>query len=411
MAQKEDNSVTLFRQYLQIRTDHPSPKYGEAIVFLEKLSKDIGLTTFTVSKDAAHPILVSTWEGTDPSLPSLLLNSHTDVVPAVTEKWDLKPFDAEKDANGNIFARGTQDMKCVTIQFLEAIRKMKAAGTRLKRTIHLTFVPDEEIGGEFGMAWFVHTDEFNKLNVGACLDEGLASPNETFTVFYGERSPNWVVIKATGNTGHGSRFIEDTATGKLMSTVHDMLEYREKMYNHLKHDHHECGKPLALGDVVSLNLTMLKAGLDQNLKYSPNVVPTEAEAAFDIRVPPQETEKVDALLKGWVTDRGLEFTQVNNRVANVVTPITPDSVWWSTFKGALESYSPPLKTETQIFPASTDSRFIRAKNIPAFGFSPINNTPILLHDHNEFLNEKVFLDGIDIFVTLITAMANVPPPQ
>jgi hypothetical protein len=27
--------------------------------------------------------------------------------------------------------------------------------------------------------------------------------------------------------------------------------------------------------------------------------------------------------------------------------------------------------------------------IPAFGFSPINRTPILLHDHNEFLSAKV----------------------
>lgn len=38
----------------------------------------------------------------------------------------------------------------------------------------------------------------------------------------------------------------------------------------------------------------------------------------------------------------------------------------------------------------------------------MNNTPILLHDHNEFLNEKTYLRGIDIFVTLITSMANVP---
>ena len=62
---------------------------------------------------------------------------------------------------------------------------------------------------------------------------------------------------------------------------------------------------------------------------------------------------------------------------------------------------------SRIFPAGTDSRYIREVGIPAFGFSPMNNTPVLLHDHNEFLNEKVFLKGIDIFCDVIAEMANV----
>lgn len=41
------------------------------------------------------------------------------------------------------------------------------------------------------------------------------------------------------------------------------------------------------------------------------------------------------------------------------------------------------------------------------GFSPMNNTPILLHDHNEFLNEEVFLRGIGIYYEIIPALANV----
>ena len=45
--------------------------------------------------------------------------------------------------------------------------------------------------------------------------------------------------------------------------------------------------------------------------------------------------------------------------------------------------------------------------IPAIGFSPMNNTPILLHDHDEFLNETVFLRGIDIFTDIIANIADV----
>lgn len=46
---------------------------------------------------------------------------------------------------------------------------------------------------------------------------------------------------------------------------------------------------------------------------------------------------------------------------------------------------------------------------PAIGFSPMNRTPVLLHDHNEFLNEQVFLRGIDIYARLLPALASVPP--
>ena len=37
----------------------------------------------------------------------------------------------------------------------------------------------------------------------------------------------------------------------------------------------------------------------------------------------------------------------------------------------------------------------------------MNNTKVLLHDHNEYLNEKVFMTGIDIFVDIIAEMADV----
>lgn len=49
------------------------------------------------------------------------------------------------------------------------------------------------------------------------------------------------------------------------------------------------------------------------------------------------------------------------------------------------------------------------KGVMAIGFSPINNTPVLLHDHDEFLDEKVFLKGVKIYEQLILNLANVPP--
>jgi aminoacylase len=65
-----------------------------------------------------------------------------------------------------------------------------------------------------------------------------------------------------------------------------------------------------------------------------------------------------------------------------------------------------LKTSVEVFPAGTDAKYVRNQGIPAIGFSPMINTPILLHDHNEFINEKTFLNGIDIYEKLIVDLAN-----
>ena len=39
------------------------------------------------------------------------------------------------------------------------------------------------------------------------------------------------------------------------------------------------------------------------------------------------------------------------------------------------------------------------------------NTPVRLHDHNEFLNEGIFLAGIAHFAAIITSVANTPAKQ
>nr|KAF6473081.1 aminoacylase 1 [Rousettus aegyptiacus] len=186
--ESEHPSVTLFRRYLRIRTVHPDPDYGAAVAFLEERARELGLGCQKVEVAPGFVVTVLTWPGTNPKLSSLLLNSHMDVVPVFKEHWSHDPFEAFKDAEGYIYARGAQDMKCVSIQYLEAVRRLKAEGHRFPRTIHMTFVPDEEVGGYKGMKLFVRRPEFQALRAGFALDEGLANPTDAFTVFYSERS-------------------------------------------------------------------------------------------------------------------------------------------------------------------------------------------------------------------------------
>lgn len=225
-SESEDKAVTLFREYLRIKTVHPKPDYDGAIAFLQRMSAEIDLPFRIVEVSSDRKVVIMTLEGEDPSLSSIMLNSHTDVVPVYPEEWKVDPFSAEKLDNGDIYARGTQDMKSVGIQYLEAVRRLKQAGQKLKRNVHLVFVPDEEIGGLLGMKLFVKHEEFKKLNVGLSLDEGLANPTDAFTVFYGERSPWWVLVRCPGNPGHGSRFIENTAAEKLRKVINNFLDFR-----------------------------------------------------------------------------------------------------------------------------------------------------------------------------------------
>jgi len=68
-----------------------------------------------------------------------------------------------------------------------------------------------------------------------------------------------------------------------------------------------------------------------------------------------------------------------------------------------------LKFVPEVFPAATDSRFLRALGIRALGFSPMRNSEIMLHEDNEYLDESVFLEGIGVYVGLIEALGKQGP--
>lgn len=65
-----------------------------------------------------------------------------------------------------------------------------------------------------------------------------------------------------------------------------------------------------------------------------------------------------------------------------------------------------LQTHVRVFPGATDSCYLREVGIPALGFSPINNTPVLLHNHDEYLGAETYLHGIQVYRKLIPALAD-----
>nr|GME05231.1 aminoacylase-1 [Ipomoea batatas] len=274
-----------FQQYLRINTAHPNPDYASAVSFLTDFANSIPgirskLLYFTSPPN--KPLLLLTWLGSNPGLPSVLFNSHLDSVPAEPTKWSHPPFSAHRSSDGKIFARGAQDDKCVGIQYLLAIKAIQSnsPGFTPLRNVHISFVPDEEIGGFDGMMKFVESQEFKDLNVGFALDEGQASPTDEFRVFYADRIPWHMTIKAVGMPGHGSRLYDNTAMENLMKSVEIISKFREAQFDIVK------AGLAANSEVISVNPVYLKAGTPSPTGFVMNMQSSEAEAGFDIRMPP-----------------------------------------------------------------------------------------------------------------------------
>ena len=386
--------VRKFSEYLCLRTDHLTPDYVTCRLWLLDYISEIGLN-LVVDKEFApgYPVIVASLPGTLPHIPSLLLNSHVDVAPAHPEHWTHDPFGGHVTQDGKVFGRGAQDMKCVGVQHLELLRRIKRGGVQLQRTVYISFVPDEEPLGSRGMKLFCESEEFRALGVGVVLDEGLAREDVAMNAYYGERHLFWATITFKGNPGHGSMFIADTAVGKMTKFLNTALKYREEQQR--KHSGGVC-----ISDVNTINIGMIHGGIQAN------VVPNEFKVTIDCRIRHQEkfTEFKD-LLYSWVDKAGGGHVDIVNQSENENISCTELSdKWWSAILTACQKHS--IQLVPQIFPANTDSRFLRRLGIPCYGFSPINNTPVLLHDQDEWLGVDTFLRGIDILGDVVVEIAN-----
>lgn len=80
-------------------------------------------------------------------------------------------------------------------------------------------------------------------------------------------------FKFSGSTGHGSLLLQNTVGEKIKYIINKMGEFRSKEVAKLTNN-----PELALGDVTTVNLTMLSGGVQNN------VVPPDAKLVYDIRL-------------------------------------------------------------------------------------------------------------------------------
>jgi len=233
-------------------------------------------------------------------------------------------------------------------------------------------------------------------------------------------------VSATGQTGHASRFIDTTAVEQIVAVTNRALSFRQEQKQLLHGGNADCAcshavaaarRKRALGDVTSLNITQLSAGLVAGGQPVINVVPPTAECSFDIRISPEmPPDFMVQKLNAWCEEcsmSGGSLTWENMFKDTMVqehaiTPTDPNiNPWWGKVQSFLEDEC-SMKVEPSIFPAASDSRFLRALGMRAIGFSPIRGCPILLHEHDEYIPVSTFHEGCEVMVHLLQMVASQP---
>jgi len=412
----EEESLAHFKHYLTLDTTNPPGRTVEAIQFLKEILEKEGIeVTLYESDQAAGKVnLLARLKAENPKEKPLLLLNHVDVVPVEKKNWLVEPFGAV-EREGEIWGRGALDMKSLGVMELMAMIARHRSGRPLERDLLFLAVCDEEIGGIRGARWMVE-EKWEDLDPGAVIDEGGFIANQVFTeddTLYiapavGEKKVLWLKMIASGQGGHGSMPHSHNPTLILMDALNRILgtppqEGEDPVVAQLKEEAGELAvNPFTFAithDTISL--TSLDAGVGDPPKV--NIIPTTAEATLDCRLLPQTsvTEFVSGLVQK-INDPRISF-KVLYEPEEGVTPPPPDELVEAVSK-VLKKEFPEAKVTPILLPGGTDSRFFRARGVPAIGFNPIELSPKqleLLHGDNERIDVDQFKRGVRLFYQIV----------
>ena len=166
----DEHAISVLQHYVQIKSVNPPADTSEAARFLEAEFAKFGLQAqlFKSGGDGKTNLLVKL-PGKDSSKRPLVLLNHMDVVPADASRWKHDPFGGQIEG-GEIWGRGSLDMKSTGVMQLTAMTLLKQLGIVPARDILFLADCDEETGGSDGAVWI--KNHWNELNPAYVLDEG-----------------------------------------------------------------------------------------------------------------------------------------------------------------------------------------------------------------------------------------------
>lgn len=128
--------------------------------------------------------------------PTLLLQGHYDTVPP-SKDWSKKPFEPVVEGN-RVYGLGSFDMKGALAAMIIAAKAIVECCPRLRGDLTVLFTPDEEHGGQAGLAYLLK-EKLVKANYAV-----VGEPSGISNVRIGQKGAIWGEIKTIGKAAHGS---------------------------------------------------------------------------------------------------------------------------------------------------------------------------------------------------------------
>jgi len=229
--------------------------------------------------------LVAVIPGTGPGR-RLIFNGHLDTFPVGEGQWTVPPLGGTMK-EGRIYGRGVSDMKAGIAATLTAVRILARLRDRWRGELVVTLAGDEENMGSLGSRWLLEHVPEAKGDAMLCGDVG--SP---MVVRFGEKGLCWVELEAEGYPAHGAHVHKGHNAIDRLRRALDGLKRLESL---------PVQAPPAVTSAIAAAKSVSEAlsgdGEAETLQrvtvnigtieggISPNLVPAQARAAADIRLP------------------------------------------------------------------------------------------------------------------------------
>ena len=376
---------------------------------------ELGLDPQIYESAPGRASVVARVPGSDASLPALVLHGHLDVVPADAANWSVDPF-AGTIKDGMLWGRGAVDMKDMDAMILTAIAELLRTGERPRREVILAFFADEENGGVYGAQHLVanHPELFDGAATAVSEVGGYSIDIEgtrAYLIQTGEKSLDWIRLRARGTAAHGSRVWSDNAVTRLAEAIATLgrhewplllcdttRELVDAIAEILGEDPTEVGpEELVLrlgksGGFIQASLrntsnpTVLSAG------YKHNVIPDTAEALVDVRAIPTERDGILAEVQRIVGD-DIEIEIVHSDIGLEV-PFSGELI--EAMTASLHREDPDARVLPYLLSGGTDNKSLARLGITGYGFAPLRlpadlDFPGMFHG----VDERVPLDALD----------------
>lgn len=439
-----DEAVERLQAYVRVASVNPpgNETPAAALVHGWLTAEGIDARLYDPMNDRQRQALVARIPGD--SGRTLVLMSHSDVVPAVAAEWTHPPFAAEI-ADGLMYGRGTADTKGLGILQVMTMLLLHRQGLAPRDEILLLLEPDEESGAGGGMVGMLEKHPELFRNVRLALNEGgsgavdLLAPGQViFFVQAAEKGVAWMKLTARGEAGHGSMPRPNNAVAAMARALDRIAAYETPLrpapavvalfhtladrqpfpssfvMRHVENPvvralfHTQLTERPIINSIIrtTISLTGVHGG------YKTNVIPAEVEATLDCRVTLGDSgEALRRELERVVDDPRITIELLTNGTANE-SPL--DERLLGIVADATQRAVPDSLVAPIMSSGATDSLYFRRRNVPAYGFNPIVLTEAELgaiHGIDERIPIDRFRAAVRIYYDVVAALAGVGGPS